>query len=340
MTVTFYIVFNVLVVSRPFLVPLILASFLAIVLSPLVGWLVSKRINRLLAVLIVVITSIAFLFGFFALIFSQVSVLSESSGAIVAKFQTLSEDFFASLARWFNLNQKDLEYWKTRLSQELESNGGVVLGVTLTSLLDVLKIIFVVPVYVFMFLYYQPHLLMFIHKLFRMADDADVGEVLSATKNVIQSYIVGLFAEFSIIAVLNTAGLFILGIDYAILLGVTSALLNIIPYLGGLVNMLIFMFIALLTKPPIYVLYVLILYMVIQFIDNNFLVPKIVGSKVQLNAFVSLLAVVLGAVVWGIPGMFLSIPLLAIVKVLTDRIETFKSVGFLLGEMKTDGVKV
>jgi predicted PurR-regulated permease PerM len=336
MTVTFYIIFNVLVVSRPFLVPLILACFLAIVLSPMVGWLVRKRVNRLISVLIVVLTSIAFLTGFFVVIFSQVSVLSESSGAILTTFQSLSDGLFASLSQLFNLSPEDLEYWKTRLSQELSSNGGVVLGITLTSLLDVFKIIFVVPVYVFMFLFYQPHLLAFIHKLFRMADDGEVEEALSATKKVIQSYIVGLFAEFAIIAVLNTAGLFILGIQYAILLGVASALLNIIPYLGGLVNMLIFMLIALLTKPPIYVLYVLILYLVIQFIDNNFIVPKIVGSKVQLNAFVSLLAVVLGAVLWGIPGMFLSIPLLAIVKVLTDRIDTFKSVGFVLGEMKKE----
>jgi predicted PurR-regulated permease PerM len=336
MTLTFYILFNVLVVSGVFLVPLIMSSFLAIALSPVVRWLVLKRVNRILSVSLVVLTSLVLLAGIFVLVFTQLSVLSESSGEFLLKFQDISNQLISSLALYFELSEQDIVFWKTELNVELAKGRGDLIGFTISGILGTLKTLFVVPVYIFMFLYYQPHLLAFIHRLFAKVGDTDVGEVLTATKGIIQSYIVGLFAEFSIVAVLNTLGLFILGMDYAILLGVTSAFLNIIPYLGGLVSMIIFMVIALLTKPPIYVLYVLALYAVIQFIDNNYLVPRIVGSRVQLNAFVSLLVVVLGAVVWGIPGMFLSIPLLAIVKVLTDRMEAFRPVGFLLGEMNTE----
>jgi predicted PurR-regulated permease PerM len=124
----------------------------------------------------------------------------------------------------------------------------------------------------------------------------------------------------------------ILGIEYAILLGIVGAFLNVIPYLGGIIGVVLFMIIALVTKSSEYVFYVIILYSVIQLIDNNYIVPKIVGSKVKLNALFSIIAVIVGAAIWGIPGMFLSIPLLAIVKLIFDRVDSLNSWGFLLGD--------
>jgi predicted PurR-regulated permease PerM len=140
------------------------------------------------------------------------------------------------------------------------------------------------------------------------------------------------FSEFIIVAILNTCGLLILGIDYALLLGLLGALLNIIPYLGGMLAMLMFTLVALVTKEPIYMIYVVMLYATIQLIDNNYIVPRIVGSKVKLNALTSLLTVILGAALWGIPGMFLSIPITAIVKLLLDHSPGLQPWGFLLGD--------
>jgi len=196
----------------------------------------------------------------------------------------------------------------------------------------VLATAFLTPVYVFMLLLYKPHLVEFTHRAFGVANDNKVSEILTETKVIVQSYLVGLFIEFVILAVLNAVGLLILGIEYAIVLGVIGALLNVIPYLGGIITVLLFMVIALITKSPIYVVYVLALYAVIQFVDNNYIVPKVVGSKVQLNALVSLFAVIVGAALWGIPGMFLSIPVAAILKVMLDRTDPLKPLGFLLGE--------
>jgi len=93
------------------------------------------------------------------------------------------------------------------------------------------------------------------------------------------------------------------------------------------------MMIALVTKESsLYILYVLILYTVIQFIDNNYIVPKIIGSKVKINALVAIIAVICGGALWGIAGMFLSLPLIAIAKLIFDRIEPLKPWGFLLGD--------
>jgi predicted PurR-regulated permease PerM len=125
----------------------------------------------------------------------------------------------------------------------------------------------------------------------------------------------------------------ILGIDYAILLGVIGALLNVIPYIGGLVSVALPMMVALVTKSSAwYAIYVMAIYYFIQLIDNNYIVPKIVASKVRINALFSIIAVIVGNALWGIPGMFLSIPLLAIIKLIFDHIESLKPWGFLLGD--------
>jgi predicted PurR-regulated permease PerM len=127
-----------------------------------------------------------------------------------------------------------------------------------------------------------------------------------------------------------------MGIRYAFLLGVIGALLNLIPYLGAMIAATIYMLIAFITMPPFFVLYVLIMYVVIQVIDNNFLIPRIVASRVKINALASIISVIIGGAIWGIPGMFLSIPLIAIVKVVCDHVDSLNAWGFLLGDKFID----
>jgi predicted PurR-regulated permease PerM len=187
-----------------------------------------------------------------------------------------------------------------------------------------------------MIIYYKPLLLEFIARLFPKNVHVTVVEVLTETKSLIQSYLFGLLVEAALVAILNSAALMILGIQYAILLGVIGALLNIIPYIGGVVAVALPMLLALATKQPVDALYVLIAYLIVQFIDNNFFVPKIVASKVKINALVSIIVVLAGNALWGVPGMFLSLPLTAIVKVIFDRIGPLQPFGFLLGDNQPD----
>ena len=106
-----------------------------------------------------------------------------------------------------------------------------------------------------------------------------------------------------------------------------------IPYLGGIVAVALPMMVALVTKDsPMYALYVMIAYYLIQLFDNNYIVPVIVASKVKINAIFSIIVVIAGNALWGIPGMFLSIPILAIVKLICDHIEPLKPWGYLLGD--------
>ena len=151
------------------------------------------------------------------------------------------------------------------------------------------------------------------------ACSSQVEEVLFESKRLVQSYLVGLLLEALIVAILNSLCLFIIGIQYAILIGLIGALLNVIPYIGGLVAIAIPMLVAIATGEPIDALWVLMAYM-------------LVASKVKVNALVSIIVVIVGGALWGISGMFLSIPLIAILKVVFDRIEPLKPFGFLLGD--------
>jgi predicted PurR-regulated permease PerM len=152
-------------------------------------------------------------------------------------------------------------------------------------------------------------------------------------KNLVQSYISGLFIELVIVAGLNITALLLLGIEYAVLLGIIGALLNLIPYIGGIVAVALPMMIALVTElSPWKPIWVLAAYYFIQIVDNNYIVPKIVASKVKLNALVSIIVVLAFGALWGIPGMFISIPVTAIIKLISDHIEPLKPFGFLLGD--------
>ncbi len=325
---------SIVYIGQDLILPLLYAIIIAISLSPVVNYLVRKRFNRALSITIVLLIATFLVAALITLLWLQASRLSDAWPQLTNKFQNLVTQSITWASDCFNISAEKINEWISNTKNEFISNSSAFVGITLTTMGGLLASALLTPVYIFMMLYYQSHLLEFVHQLFGKSNDR-VSEILIETKTIIQSYLSGLFIEFGIVAVLNSVGLLLLGIDYAILLGIMSALLNVIPYLGGIIGVVLFMIIALVTKTPVYVLYVVILYSIIQFIDNNYIVPKIVGSKVRLNAFISVVAVIAGAALWGIPGMFLSIPITAIIKLIFDRVDSLKPWGFLLGDPPT-----
>lgn len=322
----------ILSILQGIILPIVYAGIIAISISPAVNYLVRKKINHAIAIALVLTIAILIISGFIALLSSQASLLSEAYPQLVLKFQNLFDQSIKWCSGYFNISIQKINTWIASTRADLVKNSGTVIGVTLTTMGGVLSVAFLIPVYIFMILLYQSHLVAFIYKLFGADYEDKVKEMIGETKVIIQSYLIGLSAEFAIVATLNSICLMILGINYAILLGIIGALLNIIPYIGGIVTIFLYMIIALLTKSPIYALYMFGLYTLIQLIDNNYIVPKIIGSKVKLNALVSLIAVILGAALWGVPGMFLSIPMTAFIKLICENVESLKPWGFLLGD--------
>ncbi len=260
---------------------------------------------------------------------SQIARFSDTLPLLKSKFSSLLTEFQQWTKVKFGLTiQKQVE-----LMNEAMNSSKALLGSTVSTALGTLGILLLLPVYIFLLLFYKTLILNFLFEVFAEENSKQVSEILNQTKSSIQSYMVGLLLEALIVAVLNSTALLILGVDYAILLGVIGALLNIIPYIGGLIAIALPVLMATITTEGYNTqLGILVAYIIIQFIDNNILVPRIVSSKVQINALISILAVLLGASLWGVPGMFLSIPFVAILKIIFDKIPDLKPWGKLLGD--------
>ena len=324
--------FFVMYIGQDIILPLIYATLIAVLLNPFVNYLCKHRCHRVLSILLSILLAFIIVTAIIYFITSQMIKFGDNLPQLKEKFNLVYQQAIAWLSDHLNVSTSRINKWVSDTKSSGMNNSNVLIGQTITTIGGVLVMVFLLPVYTFMILFYKPLLVEFISKLFPKNNHSMVAEVLIETKALIQNYLVGLLLEMIIVAVLNVAGLLILGIQYAVLLGIIGALLNLIPYIGGVIAIALPMIIAIATKSPEYAIYVFIAYIIVQFIDNNFLVPKIVASKVKINALVSIIVVLIGGALWGIPGMFLSIPLTAIVKVMCDRIEPLKPFGFLLGD--------
>jgi predicted PurR-regulated permease PerM len=333
--------FVFLYIAKSIIIPVVFATILAIVLHPVVNFLVKLKINRVAAIAITLFLTFVVIVAFCALLFSQAIRFSESWPILVDRFNTILDKAIAWASVNLELKPQKIHLWIAKTTADIINMSSAAIGQTLVVLGSGLVILFLIPVYIFLILFYHPILIEFIRRLFGTSNRIQVNEIVTQTKTVIQHYLIGLVIEAVLMTIMNTMALLILGIPYAFILGVLGALLNVIPYIGGLVAVALPMAVALVTKSTSwYLVYVMAAYYFIQLIDNNYIVPYIVASKVKINALFSIIVVLAGNALWGIPGMFLSIPLLAIVKLICDHIEPLKPWGFLLGDTMPPLLKI
>ena len=336
-----YALISMLYIAQDIIVPIVFSFIIAILLNPVVSFFGRWKINRVLSITITLfLFGIVFL-GLGAFLVWQISGFSESWPIFVDKFSIMFDQSITSLSKYFDIDRKYIYDWIANSRKDLIDNNGMAIGQTIFSLGGSILSLVLIPVYIFFILYYKALLLEFTCQLFAEDYQTKVHEIITEIKTVVQKYLSGLIVQLIIVAILNSVGLLIIGIDYAILLGVLGALLNLIPYIGGIVAVALPMMIAFATKTtPWHAVYVLALYAFVQMVDNNYIVPKIVASKVQINALFSIIVVLAGNAFWGVSGMFLSIPLLAIMKLIFDRIEPLKPWGFLLGDTMPNILKL
>jgi predicted PurR-regulated permease PerM len=332
--------FYILYVGQDILMPLVFSFIFAILLNPAVNYFCSKGLNRVLAILIVL--SVAFLSTIAILYFlgMQLSMFTESLPQFKEHFTVLMNDAINWVSAKFNIPRTNIDGWVEKIKKDGMANGPAMIGGALGTVSGVLAVVFLLPVYMFTILYYKPLLLEFVAELFKKKEHAVVAEVLSETKILIQSYLTGLLIEMILVAAMNSIGLMIIGVKYGLLIGIIGAILNLIPYIGGIIAILLPVLMALATGDNSQAIWAVALYLVVQFIDNNLIVTKIVASKVKINALISIVVVLIGGALWGVSGMFLSIPITALIKVVFDRIEPLKPFGFLLGDNQPDVTKV
>lgn len=318
---------------HPVLVPLILAFLFAVLLRPVVVFFNSKlKLPHLIAVFLTVVLSI-FVGG--CIIF------------LISKEITMFANDVPNIKRHLNMHLHHIQYWIyerfnisynkqnnyiEKVTAEMKSQDGL-MGNTLDRFTTILLTLILVPVYTFFILLYRTLLINFLTKLIHAQHHPVLKEVILEVKVVIRSYIVGLMVEMAIVATMVASGLMIVGIEYALFIGVVAGILNVIPYLGILTATLLSMAVALGNSSELSSLIgVLIVFVVTHLIDSNVLIPKVVSSKVKINALAAIFGIVCGGTLIGIPGMFLALPIIAIIKVVFDRVQYLVPFGYLFGD--------
>ena len=268
---------------------------------------------------------------------AQISILADDFPQIKSNVSKHLE----SLQNWIEgmtgvKSEKQTEFLKTK-SEDLLAMGGKAASGAAVTLSGIFVFVGLLPIYIYLILFYKDILLRFTFMWFKTEHHAKVKEVVYETESIIKSYLVGLLIQITYMTILLGGILMLIGIKHALLIGVIFAILNLIPYVGALIGNLIGVLLTLTSSTELWpVLTVLGVIAVVQFLDNNILMPRIVGSKVKINALFSILGVLLGGTVAGVSGMFLSLPIIAVLKIIFDRTEQFKQWGVLLGDERPE----
>ncbi|MES2794565.1 MAG: AI-2E family transporter [Bacteroidota bacterium] len=327
----FLAMMTILFLAQRIVVPIIYSIILAIVLSPVVDFFTRKKMNRVAAISLTLFLFLMIVSLIVSFVCVQMIQFSDTFPQLVQKFHLFTESTVVWISDSFGLSKLEINSWMALKNKEILSGGTSAITKAVISTGNGLVVVIIILVYIFMILFYQSHLIEFVHRLFNAKKFGEVDVVLSTTKKIIQSYLIGLVFEALTVATLNVCVLLLIGIKYAVLLGVVGAIINVIPIVGGIISISLPMLMAFATKSPSHVLLVFVAYFLIQFFDNHYFIPKVVASKVKINALISVVVVLSGGALWGLPGMFLSIPLTAIIKVIFDHVEPLKPWGFLLG---------
>jgi len=327
-------IFYVLYVAQGILVPVIMAFLFAILLRPVVMFLTIKlRFPHVLAAITAVIFFVLLILGVFTFISFQVTDMASDFGKIEQNITYHIKHLQEFVRDNFNLSSREQKEYIDGATEDSMKKGKELLGTTLISFTDTLMNLILVPIYTFLILLYRTHFMMFLSKLFKKEHHEKLQDILCQIKVAIKSYIVGLIIEMIAVSVLTTIGFMIIGVEYAILLGIITGILNLIPYVGILFAGILSIVASLTSSTEVsIVIGVIIVNIIVQFIDNNILVPMIVSSKVEINAFVSIVGIIIGGSIAGVAGMFLAIPIIAILKVIFDRVEHLEPWGYLMGD--------
>lgn len=323
-------VITVVYLAGDIIAPLLISLLFAILLRPIVKFMTEKmKFPQVLSVSITVVFAVIALISLVGFLGYQLSNFIDDLPTI----KTQLEKHYHSLQDWIRENTGYSYSEQNEYVDKSVSGADIVSMSSISSLTNSIMYLVLIPIYTFLILIYRSLLLSFIIKLAPNKDVVNIQQILTNLKSVVRSYIVGLLIQVVCISAMTGIGYYFIGIQYFIFLGILTGLLNLIPYIGIIIAGVISSLIALTVSEDLsIILWVLGVNVVVQFIDNNFLVPKVVGSKVSINALASMVGVIIGGTIAGIPGMFLAIPVLAMLKVIFEATKGLEPYGFLISD--------
>lgn len=335
------LVFFALIEIKDFLYPICLAILFAFLIHPLASFLEINGIHRILANLISILTLILVFTGAIFFLYQQVDVFLNDIPQLKTQASqnllTLENSIRSIFGEFYSIEQG----WLAKnLSTALDS-GGKQLRTIFAATTGTIARLALLPVYMFFLLFYRDKFLVFIKMLVPEQHHSEADKTIQEITAVVRSYMVGVFTVVFVLCFLNSIGLLIVGVQYAVLLGILSAIMNFIPYFGTLIGAAIPFTIALLTESsPRYAIGVLILFGIIQFTENNILTPNITGGSVNINPFTTILSVIVAGLAWGLPGMFIIIPVMGTLRILMKRSPQLQPFAYLIGTEGMDDHRV
>jgi AI-2 transport protein TqsA len=324
----------IMYLGKTVFIPLFFAFLVAMLLYPVTSYLERHRFPRGIAAFLSVLIFIIIIGGLVWFFSAQVISFSKDIPRLQTRFTALLNDTQEWFSRKYHMDDAHQRSYINQSANGMISGLVNSIGTTFIGIVEFVILMIFFFIFTFFILVHRTLLVKFVRAFFTEDHNEKVNEVILKTRTVINNYLVGLMTEMLIMVVLNISILLVLGIKYALLLGVLAAVLNIIPYLGIYTSIAIGMLITLANGTGNQALSFGIALVAVHFVDANVILPRIVGGRVKMNPLITIIAVLIGRLVWGIPGMFLFIPLTAIIRIISARIEDMKPWAILIGEEK------
>ncbi len=322
------------ILGKKIISPLLFSFLFAIVLLPVATFSEKRlRLPRSASSGIAIVLLIVFVSLIVYVVGSQITDLTQDWPMFKSQFEITIDNLHTWIGTNFHINTaKQLKYLHNATDRMLSASTSMI-GELVLSLSSILLFLVFVMIDTFFLLFYRRLIMKFLVAVFTEQNSDTVYDIAEQVQNIIRKYILGLLLEMAIVATVCCIAFAIIGIKYAVLLGLITGLFNIIPYIGIFTSLVLSTVLTIGTAAvTTKIVLVIVTIVSIHLIDSNVLLPLIVGSKVKINALITLLGVIIGEMFWGIPGMFLSIPVIAVAKVVFDRIESLKPWGLLLGD--------
>jgi len=321
------------IIGKSVLVPLVIGFLVSMLLLPLSNFQEKKlKFPRIVSSLVSPILFFLAVLAVMYFIGTQMAQFTEDLPEFQQQIEKLFHEAQVFVYDKFGVSEQEQINYIEKNAEEVLKRGSGVLGTAVTSLTSMLASAMFIFLGIFFFLLYRSHLVKFLIWCFPPKDQTKVKEVIVEIQSIIKRYILGLMIQVVAVSGLMFIAYSIIGIKYALLFAVLCGVLNLIPYVGVFVATILAAIVTLATGEPIQALWVIVAVLVVNSIDGNIITPKIIGSKVALNSFVVLFGIVIAESIWGIAGMFLAIPVLAIFKIIFDNVEGLRPYGFVLGE--------
>lgn len=328
--------FHILVVGKNIIVPIVIAILISFLVFPMVSWLETKlRFPRLVSAICSLIAILIFFTGIGWFFGAQINSFSEDFSMINERYQEMKRSLPYIVQDWLNNFSTDqlIKYFETNFQSIFFGITGFVGG---------LAVIYLVPIYVVLMLIYRDMFYEFLCRIFqskRTIESVDgekvsgVDVVLPNVRNITRQYITGMFYVICVLFVLNSIALSIIGVKHAFLFAAFAAILNIVPFIGPLVGSALPILFAMITMDSLwYPVAVFASFVFIQTLESNLITPGIVGKNVSLNPLVTIIALFVGASIWGVVGMILFIPMVAILKELLSHIPGLEPFSYVMGQ--------